>query len=313
MNRRHTFIIAAVGLTGFLFLCGCQPAAAPRLTKGKGPMGTLSIQQAAERLGLAVQKLEYPYIEMSGPNNRVLVFLYERGRVYVNGTPVGMAGKIQEIGGTYYISEMLIPQIRAAMAPSMGISAAPSITTPSLPSQIKTGTIVVDAGHGGRDPGTTSVYGTPEKVINLQIAHRLADILRQSGYHVVMTREGDTSMEKEERAAFANRINPDLLVSVHCDSISSASHKGFTVYIARQPSWTSTKIGRQLENSLSSAGVPSKGLRNADYVVLVQTRCPAVLVECGYLSNYDDATNLTSSWYQGKIARGIADGIMQSL
>jgi N-acetylmuramoyl-L-alanine amidase len=313
LKTLHNLIIAAVGLIGFSFICGCQPSGqSSKLSKP--PAYTVSIQQAASQLGLSVQKTDYPYLELTGPNNRVLLFLYDRGRVYVNGTPVCPVGKVQLIGGTYYISELLIPKIQAAMMPSGGYAEpSTSITPPKVPSPIKSGTIVVDAGHGGKDPGTTSVMGTPEKTINLQIAHKLADMLRQAGYRVVMTREGDTYIDKEERAAMTNRINPDLFVSVHCDSNGSSSHKGFTVYIARQPSWASTKIGRQLENSLSNAGIPSKGLRNADYVVLVQTRCPAVLVECGFLSNYDDASNLTKSWYQTKVARGIADGILRSI
>lgn len=294
-------------------LYGCQPSEqSPKVTTPKAPPYTLSLQQAASQLGLSVQRTDYPYLELTGSNNRVLLFLYERGRVYVNGNPVCPVGKIQLIGGTYFISELLVPKIRAAMTPAY-VQSSPMITTPALPQGVKQGVIVVDPGHGGHDPGTTSVLGTSEKHLNLKIALKLADYLRQAGYRVVMTREMDTYIDKEERAAFCNRVNPDFFVSVHCDSNGDRSHKGFTVYIARQPSWTSTKMGRQLESTLSSTGIPSKGLRNADYVVLVQTRCPAVLVECGFLSNYDDANNLTSSWYQSKVARGIADGIIRSL
>jgi len=261
------------------------------------------------RLGMTVTKADYPYVEMSGGSNRILLFLYDNGKVYVNGTSIGPVGKVQLIGGTYYVSEHLVPKIRGAMT---GMTAAPTITTPTLPT-VKSGTIVIDPGHGGHDRGTLSVYNVQEKTVNLQIAHKLADILRKAGYHVIMTRETDVYPELPERAAIANRAQADLFVSIHCDWNDNSSHRGFTVYIAREASWTSKKVGRQLESTMSNAGIPSKGLRNADYKVLVQTKCPAVLVECGFMSNYEDAENLANSWYQGKIAQSIANGIMQSI
>lgn len=284
----------------------------PRIV-GTAPAYMVTVQETAMRLGMTVTKADYPYVEMSGGNNRVLLFLYDDGKVYVNGTAIGPVGKVQLINGTYYVSEHLIPKIRGSMTGAPAVGPTPGITPPTLPGSAKGGTIVIDAGHGGHDRGTLSVYNVQEKKVNLQIAHRLADVLRQAGYHVIMTRDTDTFIELPERAAIANRAGADLFVSIHCDWNDNSSHKGFTVYIAREASWTSKKVGRQLESTLSGAGIPSKGLRNADYKVLVQTNCPAVLVECGFMSNYEDAENLTNSWYQGKIAQTIANGIMQSL
>lgn len=299
---------------GVSLFFGCRPSEkAPRVAK-PNPLGTVSIRETAQRLGLSIERTDYPYIELTGPNNRVLLFMYERGRVYVNGAAVAPVGKMLEIGEQYYIAETLIPKIRAAMLPETAYIPQVIPTPPSLPQPgAKSGIIVVDAGHGGQDPGTTSVLGTQEKTINLKIAHRLADFLRQAGYQVVMTREGDSSITKEERAALSNRVNADFFVAVHCDSNENGRHAGFTVYVARQASWSSTKVARQVENSLSNSGIPSKGVRNADYVVLVQTRCPAVLVECGFLSNYDDANKLLDPWYQGKVAGAIADAIIRSI
>ncbi len=313
MKNVYNNSAAVLLLIGMSLLCGCPPTdQSPRIV-GTAPAYMVTVQEAAMRLGMTVTKADYPYVEMSGGNNRVLLFLYDQGKVYVNGTSIGQVGTVQLIGGTYYVSEHLIPKIRGSITGATAARPMPGMTPPTRPGPGKGGTIAIDPGPGGRDPGAIGILGTHEKVLNLQIAHRLADILRQEGYHVIMTRETDVYVEKEERAAIANRAGADLFVSIHCDSHNDRSHKGFTIYIAREASWTSKKVGRQLENVMSSSGIPSKGLRNADYVVLVQTRCPAVLVECGFMSNPEDANNLINGWYQGKIARAIADGIIQSL
>jgi N-acetylmuramoyl-L-alanine amidase len=131
--------------------------------------------------------------------------------------------------------------------------------------------------------------------------------------NVIMTRETDVYPTLEDRAALANRRNANLFVSIHCDSNGDRMHEGFTIYRARSASLGSKQAGRILEQHLSSVGIPSKGLRGADYRVLVQTQCPAVLVECGFMSNYDEAALLMDPWYQNKIARAIADGILEYL
>ena len=290
-----------------LALVGCGESVQTSSGAGK-PAYSVSVDQLASRLGLSVRQINKAYYELTDANNRVLLFAYKDGRVYVNGKNIGTVGAATEYGGTHYVSEIWVPRIRQHLLTSYASKPQTSYTP-----EIASGTVVIDPGHGGKDPGTTSVLGDQEKKINLQIAQHLADQLRTVGINVTMTREGDTYPELEERAALANRINADLFVSIHCDSNGDSVHQGFTIYVARQASWSSKKTASAIKTSLSNSGVSSKGVRNADYRVLVQTKCPAVLVECGFMSNYDEASRLRDPWYQKKLAQAIAEGIIKSL
>jgi N-acetylmuramoyl-L-alanine amidase len=175
------------------------------------------------------------------------------------------------------------------------------------------GTIVIDPGHGGKDPGAPSALGFREKVINLAVAKQLASILSQRGFRVVLTRNQDVFIEKEERAAVANRCNADLFVSIHADSSESRSLDGFTVYTARGAGSQSRWAARAIVNAMTSTGLDSNGVREADYVVLVKTDCPAVLVEVGYISNFWDAGKLRDPNMQRRLAQAIADGVVRSM
>ncbi len=312
MSKKRMLLVG-LGLMGLAVLAGCQP---PAGRSGGGttiPGYMLSVSELGSKLGLSVSGGS-PYYELKNANNRVLLFMYDNGRVYVNGQAVGAVGPVVSVNGTHYVSEILLPQIRPFLK-----SATPAWTpTPSVPStpwtpKTGSGKVIVDAGHGGKDPGAISYLGYHEKEVNLGIARRLAAILQKRGVEVIMTRQGDTHIDKEERAAMANRAGADLFVSIHSDSNSDRIHQGFTVYIARSASEASRRLGRSIESALSRTGISSKGLRTADYVVLVKTSCPAVLVECGFLSNPSEAAMLLDGSHQDRIAAAIADGVMSVL
>ena len=268
----------------------------------------LSVSDLAMRLGLSVVKAGPPYYELKNSGNRVLLFVYDNGRVFVNGQPIGPVGQTYKANNTYYVSDSLVTQIRPHL------KTAPAWTPEPMP-RPRTGAaiVVIDPGHGGKDPGATSYLGNYEKNINLAIARKLAAILQKRGVQVVMTRQGDTFVELNDRADIANNAGADLFVSIHCDSMEDRTHRGFSVYISRSASEASRRLGRSIENTLSRIGISSKGLRTADYRVLVRTRCPAVLVECGYLSNPQEAALLMDGAYQDRIAAAIADGILAQL
>ena len=177
-------------------------------------------------------------------------------------------------------------------------------------------TIVVDAGHGGTDPGAGEVGYSPvsEKHIVLDIAVKLAKKLRSKGANVIMTRKDDTFVELDMRAAIAQRNNTDLLVSIHADSFPKSSRQGTTLYIAPNASYKSSKAARSIVNSFNNAGIKSLGIESKyNFRVLVKHSRPAVLVECGFLTNRQDAKNLNSPWYRSKIADVIASGITNGI
>ncbi|MBL7215681.1 MAG: N-acetylmuramoyl-L-alanine amidase [Phycisphaerae bacterium] len=309
---KNLFIPVIILSSGVLFTgCG-ESQRSPRPISGQTrPSYTVSIEELASKLGLSVRNSGNSYFELGDAKNTVRLFTDDGGRAYVNGTSIGSVGTVKKVSSKTYVSELLVPQIRGHLI-SQPVQ-LPNLGPYEVPRVYGSGTVVIDPGHGGNDPGAQSVLGYWEKDVNLKIAYKLVSYLREAGVDVVMTRESDVYPTLEARAALANRENADLFVSIHCDSNGDRMHRGFTVYRARSASSDSKKAGRLIEKYLSNAGIPSKGLRSADYKVLVQTKGPAVLVECGFMSNYDEAALLMDPWYQNKIARAIADGILEYL
>jgi N-acetylmuramoyl-L-alanine amidase len=173
--------------------------------------------------------------------------------------------------------------------------------------------IIVDAGHGGKDPGTQGISQTPEKVLALDLANRLASELRTRGASVTTTRDKDVFIELEARAATAEKMRADLFVSVHCDAHKTTSISGATVYIARNASAQSRKVGMAIEKSLKQNGIAVRGLRTAGFVVLVKHSRPAVLIESGYLTNPTDSKNLNDPAFRARLVKVYADGIQAGL
>ena len=305
--RIQKYLIVLITLASALALVGCgEPSHYPQISSK--PSYSVSVSQLASRLGLTVQKAGAPYYELTNANNRVLLFTHQGGRVYVNGTAVCPVGTRSVLNQNRQLPELLVPKIRGYLISS------PVITPkPYEPHRSVSGTVVIDPGHGGKDPGATSYLGDYEKTVNLSIARKVTSYLENRGIRVIMTRNSDIFIELNERADIANRAGADLFVSIHADAHPSRLTNGYTIYVARSASWSSKKIGVAVEQSMGQTGLASKGVRNSDFRVLVRTACPAILVECGYLSNPSDAALLRDSDFQDRVARSIADGIIASL
>jgi N-acetylmuramoyl-L-alanine amidase len=263
---------------------------------------TVSIADLAKRLGLRIDEQDDTFVVMRRGSDTVLIFTHDDGRFFVNGKPIGPVGKVKNIGGAVHVQEALIDQIRA----QLGTGTPPP---PRRPVTARRATIVVDPGHGGRDPGTTVAAGAYEKTINLKVASRLAGILRRKGHAVTMTRQSDRHVELESRAAIANQRRADLFVSIHADSVPDPSVQGFTVYIANDASRQSQSVAQTIVRAMKTTGLRSRGVRRADYRVLVKTSGPAVLIELGYLSNRREARRLQDTTFQNRLAIAIAAGI----
>ncbi|MHC4345694.1 MAG: N-acetylmuramoyl-L-alanine amidase family protein [Planctomycetota bacterium] len=171
--------------------------------------------------------------------------------------------------------------------------------------------IVVDAGHGGHDPGSGEVgYSRlPEKTLALAIARDVETQLKACGARVIMTRTADYFVPLDERAATADKHKAYLLLSIHIDSCPDEHVSGPTVYIANNACYQSRRVANSIHSSVVDAGIASIGIRHADFRVLAKHARPAVLVECGYLTNSNDAQKLNNRWYQKKIAKLIVNGI----
>ena len=286
-----------------LSIAGCQQ---PQKQTPKVVVGdhATTIEDLALRLGLRIEERDDAFVVLKNAANTVIIFTHTEGRFFVNGKPMGPVGEVKRQGGTLYVPDFLIPQIRRYLR-----SAAPPPVVRPSPLKPKA-LVVIDPGHGDQDPGTISPGGLYEKNINLQVAQRVAGLLEQKGLGVVMTRRDDRFIELEERADIANRRNADLFVSIHSDSAPNRSVQGFTVYVARAGSPDAFRAAGAISQAMAGTGSDSHGIREADYKVLVQTSGPAVLVELGYLSNSQDAARLRDPAYQNRLAQAIANGIL---
>jgi N-acetylmuramoyl-L-alanine amidase len=286
-------------------IAGCQQPQqkAPQIMVGER---STTIEDLAARLGLQIQERDKGFVVLKNAANTVILFTHTDGRFFVNGKPVGTVGEVKWQGDTLYVSDFLIPQIRQYLRAAV----TPPVVRPS-PVKPKA-LVVVDAGHGGSDPGAMSA-GLREKDINLAVALKVADLLEQRGIGVLLTRQQDRYIELEERADIANRRNADLFVSIHSDSNPDRSRQGFTVFVARAASAAANRAAGDISQAMAATGADSHGIREADYKVLINTSCPAVLVEIAHLSNVQDVARLRDAGWQNRIAQAIATGILTYL
>lgn len=178
--------------------------------------------------------------------------------------------------------------------------------------------IVLDAGHGGIDAGKLGVNGAEEKEINFKIAIYTKELLEKEGIQVVMTRSDDGRLGESQvedlkaRVSVMNENRPALAVSIHQNSYHEESVKGPQVFY-----YTDSKEGEKaagiIQNSLAeTTGDHSKEAKaNNTYYILKKTEVPVVIVECGFLSNYEEAEKLAQEEYQRQIAQAVARGIAE--
>jgi N-acetylmuramoyl-L-alanine amidase len=170
-------------------------------------------------------------------------------------------------------------------------------------------TVVVDAGHGGYDRGGAPGQRYPEKPYTLDVALRLASTLRANGYHVVLTRDGDYFVGLRQRCDVANAQGNAVFVSVHFNGAPRTAADGVeTYYYSGQSAGLAEAVHRRL---LAATGLEDRHVRRRGFFVIRNTRCPAILVEPGFLSNPADAARVDGSpAYRQRLADAIARGIM---
>jgi len=177
--------------------------------------------------------------------------------------------------------------------------------------------IVLDAGHGGWDPGMVAAK-TEEKHINLSISQKLQTFLEQGGATVIITRVDDSDLARNKsgdmnvRRLIANTSHADIFVSIHQNSFNSPNVKGAQVFYFNE-SDNSQKLANAVQTKIVEFADPANKLKakaNSNYYVLKQTEMPAVIVECGFLTNYNERQKLNSEAYQYKMAWAIYLGIV---
>nr|WP_279611386.1 N-acetylmuramoyl-L-alanine amidase [Thermostichus vulcanus] len=189
--------------------------------------------------------------------------------------------------------------------------AQPQVSPSPQPGQLPVGrpVIVIDAGHGGRDPGAIGVDGIQEKHITLSISKQVQQLLQERGYGVVMTRTDDREILLQPRVDIAVQANATLLVSIHANALDRSSVHGIETYYLRPDS---AELAATLHRSLVRAtGAADRGVRRARFFMVRETPTgmPSVLLELGYLTNPTEGRKLSTAEYQAILSRAIADGI----
>lgn len=186
------------------------------------------------------------------------------------------------------------------------VSSEPEIleTVPGVP------VVIIDPGHGGADEGCAR-EGIKEKDINLTIAKLVQGKLEILGYQVLMVRDDDSYIAKEDRVIYANGSQADIYVSIHQNASEDVSVTGMEVWYEEDGSRDNKRLAQLInQQTIQSTGAAERELRgNADFHVTGETTMPACLIETGFLSNAEERGNLATAEYQEKIAEGIAQGI----
>ncbi len=207
--------------------------------------------------------------------------------------------------------------------PSTEQSLSSEINTESAPQKKDLPVLVLDAGHGGFDPGKVGVNNILEKDINLSIVKKLQKLLEEEGFTVYLTREKDellgpvnsTSKKKDDmiaRIKMIEEINPFFTISIHQNSFTNPSVHGPQVfyYDGSKESATMAYVLQDILNQQLNAEKPREPQANTNYYLLTRTPTPTVIVECGFLSNEAEANLLASDDYQDKVAHTIFLGIL---
>lgn len=185
--------------------------------------------------------------------------------------------------------------------------------------------IVLDAGHGGVDPGVVGrTTGEKESDVNLKIVQKLQKLFSDAGFRVVLTRKnagglyglptkGYKRRDMEERRRIIREAEPDFVLSVHQNTFpADTSRRGGQVFF-REGSAAGEALAVSIQARLNALGGRSVSALKGDFFLLGCADCPSALVECGFLSNAEEERLLLTDEYQGKIARAVFEGVLSFL
>ncbi len=287
----------------------------------------LSLSSIASKLGM-----KHTWIDSTGSDKHVRLssdwtrmdFTLHKREMRLNGLKVFLGNPVAEKGNNLYISER---DFQVTISP---------VLTPQIFNPVPTlSHIVIDAGHGGKDPGTQNTsLKLQEKHLVLDLSRRLKKLLENHGYRVSLIREKDVYIAPAERANLANRMGADLFLSLHFNATVSSSVTGIETYTFTPPFQPSTSrsslnnsdrkrypsnqfdawstllgfyVQREMLEELKGA---DRGLKRARFAALRDLNCPGILIEGGFLSNTREAKNIGWSAYRQRLAASIAEGVL---
>jgi N-acetylmuramoyl-L-alanine amidase len=171
-------------------------------------------------------------------------------------------------------------------------------------------TVIIDPGHGGKDRGA-KWGGVSEAYLNLKVAKKVETLLKAKNIPVRMTRRSDVFLSLSQRTTMANKYKNAIFVSIHFNAHTNTTIKGVeTFYASAKGKIIAANIQSKVAHYTKTM---NRGIKSGlKFVVLNKTKCPAVLVECGFISNPYERRRCAQSWYQALAARGIVEGIIKS-
>lgn len=213
-----------------------------------------------------------------------------------------------------------VPQSVNGSTPAAGTAEGVSNVNDGVdPTKIK---IVLDAGHGGTDPGAKGATGSQEKDVNLTLVRKVESLLTQEGFSVRLTRSDDQYVGLYDRSNIANAESADLFVSIHCNSAPTRDRHGTSTYyyinqadpvIVAQTEQRKKLAETMLQALVEKMGLSNEGVRQAAFVVIRETRIPAILIETAYINNPNEEVLLHDSAFQDQVAAGVKNGIRRYL
>lgn len=222
------------------------------------------------------------------------------------GSPDGNDSNVAQEGGN-------IDSFEVGLSDNTGLNFDDDIDDDGIYEEPTGWTVVIDAGHGGKDQGCA--YGTLlEKDVNLRFARILQNALLHAGVEVVMTREEDEFLYLSKRVEVAETANADAFICIHADSyVDDTSINGLTVHY-QQNATGGKKLAKCLQEVLEREQTTRiRKIMESDMYVLRSTSMPATLVELGFLTNQTDRDNLQSKTFLTELAKNLSDGILEYL
>lgn len=176
--------------------------------------------------------------------------------------------------------------------------------------------IVIDPAHGGKDPGAVGNGLVESKVVcdtnplMLGIAQRVGHLLRAAGYETIMTREKDVFVTLTDRTKIAKSSKSDLFVSIHINAAANPAGNGFETWYHKQNA-QGLKLAKLIQAEFAAIGLRDRGIKDSTKLAVLNgtKTIPSVLVECGFISNAEDALKLKDRYWRQRIATAIVAGI----
>lgn len=200
----------------------------------------------------------------------------------------------------------------------MFVSSATSAMTPNL-RPLQGRKVMIDPGHGGRDPGAVGLGGTREKDVVLETSLEMARQLREWGAEVKLTRETDRQVagpnapkreDLQARVDLANEWPADIFISIHANANENRAVKGTESYVARQSSENSVRLATLTHKRMvDDVGLPDRRVLRSDFFVIKNTSMPATLMELAYISNAEEEAKLADPEFLKKCATAMAEGV----